>query len=381
MVIELLVININMATDDDYYVNNYPAIDQARIFAIALASISLLFPLSVVIILIQRYETLVTGKSLIHYILMISMADTMVALFFAFGYPPSGSIACSVQGFGLFFFARMSWLFTDVLILQLFYVVIFKKYFLDKRYMHVIVHTLNMALTLTPLIKGTRYGANDYKGLPPGICVFSDGMGSPTERILWIEYTINVLLYISFIFITILSTIVMVYSLTFKNSKSSNIYIKERMKDSWKVIVLYPLAMLVAWVPGTVYTFFYYESIYSGNHPRNGYIISIYLITINVLYGPLLSLIFYTKTIDARRAWMYNLRCILYLIMHIDIDDRTSCTSIITIEDVRVSEYTPSKSPRLFPWNRKSALTSPIINADHHMNPMSNETIVRIEEL
>lgn len=372
-----------MATEsDDYYHINYTAIGQSGIFTIALASVSLLFPLSVVFILIQRYETLVRGKSLIHYILMIAIADTMVALFIAFGYPPSGSIACSVQGFGKNFFARMSWFFTDVLILQLFYLVIFKKYFLDKRYMHVIVFVTNIVLALIPFITGTIYGQDDDdKGIPLGSCSTSNGTSTYREAYLWVTYTINIELYISFIFIVILSTIVVVYSLTFKNSKSSNIYINERIRSSWKVIILYPLAMLVAWVPGTAYALYFntYTN-NSGNPPSNGIIIANYLQALNVLYGPLLSLIFYTKTVDARRAWMYNLRCILYLIMDIDIDDRSTCSSIISIEDVRVSDKIPSKLSRLFSWNRNSALASSIINADHHINPMSNETIMRIEE-
>ena len=89
---------------DDYIA----AINNARIFTIVLASISILFPLSVVFILIQRYNTLVRGKSLIHYILMIAIADTMTAIIYAFGYPLPGSVACSIQGFCWFFFARFS---------------------------------------------------------------------------------------------------------------------------------------------------------------------------------------------------------------------------------------------------------------------------------
>ena len=136
---------------DDYHFQ-YPAINDARIFTIVLASISLLFPLSVVIILIQRYGTLVRGRSLIHYVLMIAIADTMTALFCTFGYPASRA-ACSIQGFCFLFFSRMSWFYTDVLIFQLFYVVVFKRYFLDKRYMDVLVFTLNMVLALIPLSK------------------------------------------------------------------------------------------------------------------------------------------------------------------------------------------------------------------------------------
>ena len=376
-----------MLTDD--YITS---INDSRIFTIVLASISALFPLSVVFILIQRYNTLVRGKSLIHYILMIAIADTMTAIFYAFGYPSSGSLACSIQGFFRMYFARMSWFYTDVLILQLFYVVVYKSYFLDKRYMHAIVFTLNIVLSLIPFSTGTSYGQDDDdQGIPLGLCAMSMGKGNVEELTRWLNYTFNVQLYISFIFIIFLSVVIVVYSLTVKNTKSSNIYMNERMKDSWKIIILYPIAMMIAWVPCEAYAFYF--NLYfnkSGEAPPNGLIINDYLQAINVLYGPLLSLIFYTKTIDARRAWIHNLRCILYLVMNADIDDRESCSSIISIEDVRITEYSSSKVSRSISrltnltsslWSRKpSSLTTPIINSEHQVNPISKDTIVRIEE-
>ena len=81
-------------SDDDDYVFDYTAINNVRIFTIVIASISILFPLSVVVILIQRYNTLVRGKSLIHYVMMIAIADTMTALTIAFGFPEAGPL-CS----------------------------------------------------------------------------------------------------------------------------------------------------------------------------------------------------------------------------------------------------------------------------------------------
>ena len=106
-------------SDDDNYEFDYSAINNVRIFTIVIASISTLFPLSVVVILFQRYNALVRGKSLIHYVMMIAIADTMTALTIAFGFPDAGPL-CTAQGFLNFFFARMSWFFTDVLIFHLF---------------------------------------------------------------------------------------------------------------------------------------------------------------------------------------------------------------------------------------------------------------------
>ena len=387
---------------DDYQIHS-TAIHDAEIFTIVLASISALFPLSVVIILVQRYNTIVRGRSLIHYVLMIAIADTMTAVFRAFGYPPPGSDACSIQGFCFTYFARMSWFFTDVLIFQLFYVVVFKSYFLDKRYMHAIVFTLNMVLALTPLSAGLTYGQDDDdQGIPLSVCTFRNGKSVDDDAILphWLEYTFIIELYASFVFIIILTGIVVVYSLTIKYTKSSSVYINERIKDSWKVIILYPLAMMIAWVPGVAYDFYFisYASDHSGTSPPNGNVIANYLQAINVLYGPFLSIIFYTKTLDARRAWMYNLKCLMNLVMRIDIDDRSTCESIISIEDVRVSAYpvsdnksnstslsrlTHQLTSSIWKRNDKTELTSPIVlNSDHdNMNPMSkNERVLRIEE-
>jgi hypothetical protein len=157
---------------------------------------------------------------------------------------------------------------------------------------------------------------------------------------------------------------------------------------------------MIAWVPGVAYDFYFdsYISDHSGAYTPNGDVISNYLNAINVLYGPFLSIIFYTKTLDARRAWMYNLKCLMYLVMRIDIDDRSTCESIISIEDVRVSAHPVSNNKSnstslsrlihqqkssIWKHNDKTELTSPIVlNSDHdNMNPMSkNETILRIEE-
>jgi hypothetical protein len=122
-------------TVDDYSFD-YRAIDQARVFTIVIATISALFPLSVVIILIQRYGTLVRGKTLVHYVLCIAIADTLTAIFIAFGYPRGGSAACSIQAFCGILSCRFSWFYTDVLIIQLFSVVVFKQYFLTMKYVH-----------------------------------------------------------------------------------------------------------------------------------------------------------------------------------------------------------------------------------------------------
>jgi hypothetical protein len=341
-----------------------------------IASISTLFPLSVVVILAQGYNTLVRGKSLIHYVMMIAIADTMTALTIAFGFPEPGSL-CTAQAFLNFFFSRMSWFFTDVLIFQLFYIVVFKKYFLNVKYMHCIVWSVNILLQILPYITGTIYGA-DNDDLPNGknyeICNLGTGTGSIDTK--WLQYAYNIELLISFFVIIILSIIVVIYSLNMKSTKASHVYLAQRIRESWSIVILYPCAMLIAWVPSTIYGYYgNYLQNTDKEFPHHFFVINDYLSAINALYGPLLALIFYKKTLDARRAWMYNLRCILYVLTDVDMDDRSTCSSIISIEDSqiatsRLNRAQSGMSLQLWGASRNEQVKSPFDIQDEEVNPI-----------
>ena len=370
----------------DDYEQDYTVINNARIFTIVIASFSTLFPLSVVVILIQRYNTLVRGKSLIHYVMMIAIADTMTALAIAFGFPEPGPL-CTAQGFLLIFFSRMSWFFTDVLIFQLFYIVVFKKYFLNVKYMHCIVWSVNIMLQILPYTTGTRYGQDDGEqpnGITYEICNLGKGTGSNKTAGKWLQYAYNIELLISFGIIITLSIIVTIYCLYMKNTKTSHVYLAQRIRESWSIVVLYPCAMLIAWMPGMIFARY---NIYLDNSgkklPHHIFVIGDYLQAINALYGPLLALIFYTKTLEARRAWMYNLRCILYVLKDIDVDDRSTCSSIISIEDSQIAASRLNRaqsglSLQLWGASRSKQVKSPIDIQDEEVNPISN--VVRISE-
>ena len=365
-----------MSTDD--YEFDYTAINNARIFTIVIASISALFPLSVVVILIQRYNALVRGKSLVHYVMMIAVADTMTALMMAFGFPERG-LLCSAQGFLLLFFARMSWFFTDVLIFQLFYIVVFKKYFLNVTYMHCIVWPLNILLQILPYTTGTVYGT-DNDGINTYICSLGKGTGSKKASHEWLQYAFNIEILVSFFIIITLSAIVVFYSLNFKSTKTSHLYLAQRIQESWSIVILYPCAMLIAWVSGTIYAHYYNYLVVTGKKlPHHTFVIVDYLNAISALYGPLLALIFYTKTVDARRAWMYNLRCILYILTDVELDDRSTCSSILSIEDSQIITSRLNR-PQLQLWGSRSndKLRSPFDIQDEEVNPIPN--VVRISE-
>ena len=319
---------------DDYTLDR-EGINRVQTFTIVIASVSILFPLSVVVILIQRYKTLVIGKSLMHYVMFIAIADTINAFTIALGYPDRGPL-CSLQGFLYFFFTRMSWFYTDVLIVQLFFVVLFKKYFLNKKYMHIIVWSVNVVLQILPFVTKSMYGTDDG-GENFIICGLGKGKGSTTALYYWNQYALNIELLASFGIIIILSFIIVCYSLHMKNIQTPHVLLIQRIRESWSIVILYPCAMLIAWVPSTIYGFYSSVLINEKGFPDHYFVTYNYLASLNVLYGPLLALIFYTKTLDARRAWIYNLRCILHVTADVDIDERSSCSSIISIQDIEMS--------------------------------------------
>ena len=230
----------------DDYAHDYDAINNVRIFTIVIASISALFPLSVVVILIQRYNTLVREKSLIHYVMMIARADTMTAITIAFGFPDAG-LLCAAQGFLFIFFSRMSWFFTDVLIFQLFYIVVFKKFFLSVKHMHCIVWPLNILLQILPYTTGTTYGEDDGQ-----VCFFGLGNGSFRSVVAWSQYAFTIELFISFAIIIILTFVVVFYCLNMNIAIRSHVYLAQKIRESWSIMILYPCAMLVTWVSSTI---------------------------------------------------------------------------------------------------------------------------------
>jgi len=336
-----------MSADDNTY-DYYQAIEQARIFTIVIATISTLFPLSVVIILIQKYNTIVRGKSFVHYVLCIAIADTMTALFLAFGYP-AGTVVCKMQGFGLLLFSRFSWFYTDVLVIQLFNVVVFKQYFLNIKYMHCIVWSLNLLLQILPFTTGTTYGRPDDDGTPFVACALRGGK-SNYDSYFWLILTDSSEIVLSFCLIIVLSVVIVYYCL---RTSTSDTYVFPIIRDSWSLVIMYPAAMLVAWIPSEIYAAYALYFLSKGNTlPANNNVVFTYLVAISALYGPLLSIIFYTKTLEARRAWLYNLRYVVHLVMkkneddYIEEDDGIRCSSIISIDDRMMSDIRQTSNNR-----------------------------------
>lgn len=286
-----------MPSADDYSFD-IKAIRSSELFTIIISSISSLFPASVVFILIKNWDTLVRGKTFVHYILMISIADTISNIFMAWGFPNGGSLECSIQGFIRFFFSRMSWFYTDVLILQLVYVLLVKPVFFKKKYIHCIIWTLNILLQILPFTTKARYGGDDQVDYE--ICSIYPGKGSSRVAYSMAQYTFSVELMISYFIITF-ATLTLIYYRVFKTTIFYNLHL---IRDTWSTIVWFSIAMMISWVPSTAYAFYFNQSLKNNIVPYHGIVILNCLNVFQSLYGPLLSIIFYANTEDAVKAWL-----------------------------------------------------------------------------
>jgi hypothetical protein len=138
--------------------------------------------------------------------------------------------------------------------------------------------------------------------------------------------------------------------------------------------------MLITWVPGTIFAYYFNVLANRNEIPYHAFVIADYLNACYALYGPLLALIFYTKTLDARRAWIRIFRRVYYGIEDTDVDERSTCTSIISIHDIEIetSDSRAQSDISIGLWRDSSQLKTPLNIQDQDVNPMSS--VLRISE-
>lgn len=267
---------------------------------ILISVISLIASLSIVFILTLRYKKLVEDKPFMFPIYMIAISDTMVSLSYSFGYPMQGPL-CSVQAFIFMLFGRASWLFTLLLIYQLFCLAIYHKVYLSNRFSFKLVWSVTIFAQTLPFCFKTWYGiANNLAGSQS--CYFN-GDNREVFIFLWVcEQIVVFSLLIAFS----LRIIVHGYyqsrqqSVTIQNA--SLIPISKTIKTT---MVLYPLSMLMSWSPSIVYIFINNSNYLKGcfRYPHPVYVFD-WINMLIPLYGFFLSIIFYTRTKNARDEWI-----------------------------------------------------------------------------
>ena len=226
------------------------------------------------------------GRPFIHFVCNIAICDCITALTYSWGFLPKGSFICKMQGFLSIFFSRASWLWTDVLISQLYFFIVYKELWLTMPAMHGIVWFFSIVLQVIPFLD-INYGTwDDELSIPNNQLCFYSTNNNDSAASNYARYAYFLILTLSFVYILVFSLLI-----SCKHRQQSEI---------WKRLILYPLGLFIAWIPNAIYN--WYASYYTGKDelPPHYFAIDNYLVASNSLYGIILSIFFYSQNADAR---------------------------------------------------------------------------------
>ena len=171
--------------------------------------------------------------------------------------------------------------------------------------MHVIVWSINVILQFLPFSTQTYYGIREGDQGTNGICDFYTK--NTDDYILvdhWNDTTFNGWLYLTFLLIVLCSVFVIFYSrAAARNNLSASLMHTAAFNEAWKTMILYPAAMLIAYIPSQCFVLYYNLSLENKSPSVNVGIDANYFIALNTLYGLFLSIIFYMKTDGAIYEW------------------------------------------------------------------------------
>lgn len=273
----------------------------SEIVVVLIAVIALICTSSVVFILCYEHAALLKGRPFIHFILNIAICDAFTSLSYSWGFVnPKRSFACKAQGFLSIYFSRASWLWTDVLISQLYYFVLYKELYLTMPVMHGIVWISNSILQFIPMMY-VNYGAwdDDEDIVNNQLCFYSSqGNDAQAVNISKFAYFFILSLSLGLNFIVC----ILIFCRTLRASRTGGPLLSR--DDLWKKMILYPIGLMIAWVPNLFYNWFCdaYLNV-DADLPRKYAVVDNYLTAINNLYGIILSIFFFTQNIDARRLF------------------------------------------------------------------------------
>jgi len=169
--------------------------------------------------------------------------------------------------------------------------------------MHFIVWTINIILQILPYTTGAYYGRSfdDDKDIPVLRCVITNPI-DVSNALFWNNFVMNAQLVMSFIIIVGFTIIIVVYSCYVDKS---NTILRAHIRDASSTAMLYPISMLIAYVPSTITGFVVNSHVDKYGHPPHHGVVTVdYFLACNALYGLFLSLIFYTKTKEAYHEWL-----------------------------------------------------------------------------
>eukprot|EP01035_Chromulina_nebulosa_P036418 gene36418-49056_t len=215
-------------------------ISAAEIIFISLAAMSAAF--SLVILLTGLFwpgALLSKSRPFSTIVFFISLSDFCLSIMNCLGFPLNGTLQCSIQGFGLFYFPLASWLWTVMLVYQLRTLIILKSLHISMMWIHGICWGIPLILSLLPL-STNQYGMDDYASGDVA-CNLS---GNVKTKFIWLDLCISAAAIGCLMLMAV--WIVEIY-LHFRKAENA-----AREMSFLQIMKLYPLALMVTWLPRCV---------------------------------------------------------------------------------------------------------------------------------
>ena len=244
-------------------------------------------------------------------VFFISLSDFCVSIMNCLGFPLNGTLQCSIQAFGLFYFPCASWLWTVMLVFQLKTLIISKHLQISMSWIHVICWVVPLVLSLLPL-STNQYGTDDY-GNGNLTC---DLWGNTTTKFIWLDLSSSGAALVCIILMAIW---------TFKIYAHFRLATDSAREMSFlNIMRLYPLALLFTWLPRCLSFFLISVDILQLN-AHSAYLAG-YFFILSTQYGTLTSLIYFTQSPASRMLWVNLLRRIFFQHFGMSLRDASEVT-------------------------------------------------------
>jgi len=248
-----------------------------------------------------------------HMILMLSLSEALAAGAYAMGYPVSDN-ACLAQGLILTFFQKAKWIWSSLIVLQLYRFMVHETKGFKVWQMHAICWSLCLLLEFLPMLDSIEYGSDD-ESRGAMVCYFK--RNSRAARM----YHWAVGVYFVPLIISVSIMIYFSYQLwkRFKYFTTLAVQTEGTIQISRLVrtMIYYPVTMLILSFPNMfMFLFSHLDSAYAA--PLTMYMNGNICLAWSFTYGIWLCAIFFINSQEAKRRW----RAYLFNVPYLDIGNR-----------------------------------------------------------
>ena len=235
-------------------------------------------------------------------LLLISFTDGIANFMQAFGFPKG--VLCNVQGGFLAFFFLASWLWTLLLNIQLYSLIMYSKFILNRIQIHFLVWGYSLLFTLLPLATTRGYGVDDATG-GLSVCVLEAGNHFQVQSVWGImQFEFPLLMCMSTMTVLCFKVWLRYNNVYYMDTDSAVI-----VRKLIHVLILYPLFMIFCWMPIIVMSLMA-DNNYAFQSFNYHLIVSGSLNCLGSSYGFWLFVIYFSSSAEARYKWgvlLYNL--------------------------------------------------------------------------